>query len=197
MRGIAIVLGLVAGCGTYSMMRPAATLPKGHAEVAAGIAASQLGEANTILHAAVGVNDHVEILGQNEVWNSFVEGRYGVLRGADGEPVDLAVGVGGGYAVTFLSALTSSGDHKDVHGGALTASVAVGHDWGRVALTLGNRTFWLDGGYLAISTRLGVRVKVAGPFGVELETGATVHTPTSGWVALTVGEGSGAIFLQW
>lgn len=192
MRGI-LALALLTGCGTYSMMRPADTLPAKHAEVAAGVATSQLGEANTILHAAYGITDRFEVLAQNEVWNSFVEVRYGILKTRP-NGLALAVGLGAGRAVTFLSAVTSSGDHEHYDGAAGTGSVAVGRDFGRVALTLGNRTF-LFNGYLASSTRFGMRVLVAGPFGFELEAGATVHTPLGSGVALTIGEGSGAFFL--
>lgn len=73
-------LALSGACGTYSLVRPAETLPGGRVELSAGVAASQLGEANTVLHAAVGINDDIGIMAQNEVWNTFGEVRYGVLH---------------------------------------------------------------------------------------------------------------------
>jgi hypothetical protein len=184
---------VATGCGTYSMVRPAQTLPPGKVEIAAGLAASEL-EVNTVVHIAVGVADRVEILGQNEIWNTFGEVRVQVLRNA---PVDVVVGAGGGYAITFLSALTSSGDHDTVTGAAGTASIAIGRDWGSLALTLGNRSFFLASGYLASSTRAGLRVKLGSHLGLLFEGGATVHAPLGALdVAIAIGEATGGLFLQ-
>lgn len=172
------------GCGTYSMVRPARTLPAGEVELAAGLAASNLGEVNTILHAAVGVAERVEVLAQNEIWNTFGEARYAVLsdaptRGGDGggDGVGLVVGVGGGRAVTVVSAVTEGVDEDEetADGAAATVSVAVGKSWDAVSVTLGHRSFFLASGYLAASTRLGVRLHLGSVAGVFLETGGTVH----------------------
>ena len=175
------------------MVRPARTLAPGTVEIAAGIAVSEL-EANPVGHVAVGVGDRVEVLAQNEIWNTFAELRYQVLR--DG-PVDLAVGAGGGYAVTLVSALTSSGDHDTLTGAAGTVSISAGHSWGRVSLTLGNRSFFLTSGYVATSTRLGLRVRAVGRLGFLVEGGATVHAPLDALsLAFVVGEGTGGLFVE-
>lgn len=178
----AAAAALVAGgCGTYSMVRPARTLPAGEVELAAGVAASNLGEVNTILHAAVGVGERVEVLAQNEIWNTFGEARYAVLSDAPsqghGDGVGLVVGVGGGRAVTVVSAVTEGVDEDEetVDGAAATVSVAVGKSWDAVSVTLGHRSFFLASGYLAASTRLGVRLHLGSVAGVFLETGGTVH----------------------
>lgn len=194
MHRAAIVLAVFASaCGTYSMVRPARTLAPGTVEVAAGLAVSTL-EANTVGHVAVGVSDRVEVLAQNEIWNTFGELRYQVLRGG---AVDLVLGAGGGYAMTLIAALTSSGDHDTVTGAAGTASIAAGHSWGRVSLTLGNRSFFLVSGYVATSTRLGLRVRAVGRLGFLVEAGATVHAPLDApSLAFAVGEATGGLFVE-
>lgn len=186
------LLALVASCGTYSMIRPARTLPPGQVEVAAGVAVSEL-EANSVAHVALGLDDRVEILAQNEVWNSFAELRYQVLRGG---ALDLVVGVGGGYATTLLAQLSSTGEHDTFRGAAGTASLAVGHTWGRLSITLGNRSFFLSPGYLASSTRVGLRVRAVGPLGFLIEGGATLHAPLGNLTtAFAIAEGTGGLFL--
>jgi hypothetical protein len=173
------------------MIRPANVLQRGQVEIAGGLAVSQL-EANTVAHVAVGLGGHFEVLAQNEIWNTFGELRYQPLRGA----VDLAVGLGGGYATTLLASLTSSGDHDHVDDIAATASIAAGHTWGRFSLTLGNRTFVLGAGYLATSTRLGLRLRVVGPLGFLVEGGATYHAPLGALgTGLLIGEATGGAFL--
>lgn len=181
---------LLAGCGTYSMVRPAQTLPKGEVELAAGLAASQLGEVNTILHGAYGITDRVELLAQNEIWNSFVELRYGILKQPDSD-VGLVVGAGGGYAVTVLSAI-SEGDSETVEGSAGTVSLGVGRRWDNLELTLGNRTVIFGAGYLASSTRLGLRLYAGRRSGFMLEAGGTAHTAT--WAdGATIGLGEASL----
>lgn len=187
---------LCAGCGTYSMVRPANTLPKGEVELAAGLAASQLGEVNTILHAAYGVSDRVEVLAQNEIWNSFVEVRYGILKQPESD-VGLVVGAGGGFAVTVLSAV-AEGDSETVEGGAGTVSLGVGRRWGNAELTLGNRTVIFGAGFLASSTRLGLRFYAADHFGLMLEGGGTAHTATwADGATIGIGEASVGFFFGW
>ncbi|MBL8620943.1 MAG: hypothetical protein JNK64_06550 [Myxococcales bacterium] len=176
--GLAVALALTSACGTYSMVRPAETMPAGRVELSAGLAASQLGEANTVLHAAVAVTDDVEVLAQNEVWNSFAEVRYGVLHEKP-NGVSLAVGVGGGRAITLVSAVGDALDSDDADGGAAgLASVAIGKRLDRVDLTVGNRTFYqFGGGFFMSSTRASVRLAITDNVGLLLEGGGTVHAP--------------------
>jgi hypothetical protein len=183
---------LFAGCGTYSMIRPANVLERGKVEIAGGLAVSQL-EANTVGHVAVGLGHYFEVLAQNEIWNTFAELRYQAIE----DSIDLSVGLGGGYATTLLATLTSSGSNENVQGAAATVSIAVGHTWGkRFSLTLGNRSFFLSEGYLATSTRLGVRLRIVGPLGVLLEGGATYHAPLGSLgLGLLIGEGTGGLYL--
>lgn len=195
MRVLALPL-LLGACGTYSMVRPANTLPQGKVELAAGLAASQIGEVNSIIHGAYGITDDVEVLAQNEVWNSFVEARYGFLHSDDDHPIALAAGAGVGTAVTFLSAVTESDDADTVRGAAGTVSFAAGHRFGRAELTLGNRTVIFGAGYLASSTRLGLRVDANDHFGVMIEAGGTAHTAT--WAegaTVGIGEASAGFFV--
>jgi hypothetical protein len=176
-----LVLGAcaaAAGCGTYSLVRPADTLPQGKVELSAGLAASALGEVNTIVHAAYGVTDDIEVIAQNEIWNTFVEGRYGFLHERD-DCWSLAVGLGGGQAVTLVSAIGDELDEDTADtGGAGLVSVSVGKRLGPVDLTFGNRTFvQFDGGFLMSSTRLAARLPIGRHFGLMLEAGGTAHAP--------------------
>jgi len=192
-RSPVLIAALATGCGTYSLVRPADTLPKGRFELAAGLAASGLGEVNTVAHGAYGITDKIEVLAQNEIWNTFGELRYGFLNSKH-DPIGLAVGVGGGQAVTLLSAV--SGGNETYNGAAGTASVMVGTDVGPLTLTLGNREVLFFGGYLASSTRLGVRIRIADWFGLLVEGGATVHTKLDLGASLVIGEGTGGLYVQ-
>ncbi|MDX2090222.1 MAG: hypothetical protein SFX73_20350 [Kofleriaceae bacterium] len=189
-----LVVTLASGCGTYSFVRPAHTLPAGKVEVALGVAASSV-EANTVAHLAVGLGGGFEVLAQNEVWNTFGELRYQVLKGGD---VDLTVGAGLGYAVTLVSAIdTSTDDEYDSNeGGAGMVSISAGHRWDKVSLTVGHRSMFLDGGYLAASTRLSFRALLAGSLGILLEGGATLHAPLDTLdAAITMPEGTLGFFV--
>jgi hypothetical protein len=186
------LLALLAACGTYSMVRPARTLPPGQVEVAAGVAVSQV-DASSVAHVALGIDERIEILAQNEILNSFAELRYQVARGG---ALDLVVGAGGGYATTLLAQLSPTGKHDTFRSAAGTASIAIGHTWGPLSLTLGNRNFFLRPGYLASSTRLGLRVRAFGPLGFLIEGGATVHAPLGNLTtAFAIGEATGGLFL--
>lgn len=193
---LALVLA-TAGCGTYTLVRPAETLRQGKVELSAGIAASQLGEANTVLHAAYGITDDVEVLAQNEVWNSFVELRYGVLHEREGDDVSLAFGVGGGRAITLVSAVGDALDSDDADAGmAGLVSAAVSKRAGAVEFTLGNRTFLQAGDFFMSSTRLAARLAIGEHFGVMLEGGGTVHAPIEHPdLSLFIGEGSAGFWL--
>jgi hypothetical protein len=186
------------GCGTYSLVRPAETMPKGRMELAAGLAASSVGEANTILHAAYAITDNVEVLAQNEVWNSFVEARYGLLHEAS-DGLSLALGVGGGRAITLVSALGDSLDPSNAESGAAgLISASVGKRLGTLDLTIGNRTFVQAGSFFMSSTRAAVRVSLGGHFGLMLEGGGTVHAPIeSPELSLFIAEASAGFFLGW
>ncbi len=172
------MLAVAGGCGTYSLVRPADTLRAGKAEVAAGLAAGGFGEINPILHGAVGVTDDVEVIGQTEVWNSFVEGRFGILHDRD-NGLSLAVGVGAGRAVTLVSLLGDEVDSTDANGGAAgVVSASVGKRLGPIELTFGNRTFvQTNGDFFMSSTRLAMRGAIGEHFGLMLEAGGTVHAP--------------------
>ncbi|MCE9576852.1 MAG: hypothetical protein K8W52_27140 [Deltaproteobacteria bacterium] len=185
------VLGLTSACGTYSLVRPAETMRAGKVELAAGLAASQLGEVNTILHAAVAITDDLELDAQNEFLNSFVEARYGILHNAP-DGLALAVGLGAGRAITLVSAVGDEldGDTADA-GFAGVATVSVGKRWGAVDLTIGNRTFVQSGNFFMSSTRLAARFAIGAHFGLMAEAGGTVHAPIKEPdLALFIGEGS-------
>ncbi len=190
-------LALSGACGTYSLVRPAETLPGGRVELSAGVAASQLGEANTVLHAAVGINDDIEIMAQNEVWNTFGEVRYGVLHEKP-NGISLAVGAGAGRAITLISAVGDALDADEADAGAAgVVEVAVGKRLDRVDLTVGNRTFYqFGGGFVMSSTRAAVRFAIADSFGLMLEGGGTVHAPIDALdVSLFIGEGSAGFWI--
>jgi hypothetical protein len=184
-------MALLGACGTYSLVRPAETMRAGKVELAAGLAASQLGEVNTILHAAVAITDDVEVDAQNEFLNSFAEVRYGILHHAR-HGLALAVGLGAGRAITLVSAVGDSLDGKSANAGlAGVASVSVGKRWGALDLTLGNRTFVQTGDFFMSSTRLAARFAIGAHFGLMFEGGGTVHAPIrSPDLALFIGEGS-------
>lgn len=192
-----VALALTGACGTYSLVRPAETLPAGRVELSAGVAASQLGEANTVLHAAVGINDDIEVLAQNEVWNTFGELRYGVLHEKP-NGISLAVGAGAGRAITLISAVGDALDADEADAGAAgVVEVAVGKRLDRVDLTVGNRTFYqFGGGFVMSSTRAAVRFAIADSFGLMLEGGGTVHAPIDALdVSLFIGEGSAGFWI--
>jgi len=52
------------------------------------------------------------VVAQNEIWNTFVEVRYGLLHERD-DGLSLAVGAGGGQAVTLVSAIGDEVDADD------------------------------------------------------------------------------------
>jgi hypothetical protein len=172
------VLVIASGCGTYSLVRPAETMRAGKVELAAGLAVGAIGEVNPIVHGAYAITDDVEINAQTEVWNTFVEGRYGILHERD-NGLSLAVGVGGGRAVTLVSLIGDEVDPDDADGGAAgLVSAFVGKRLGPVDLTLGNRTFVQFGGdFFMSSTRLAVRLAIGAHFGLMVEGGGTVHAP--------------------
>lgn len=176
---LALLAAATAACGTYSLVRPAETLPKGRVELATGVAASQLGEANTILHAAVGLTDDLEAYIHNEFLNTYGEVRYGVLHNAS-DDVALAVGLGFGRAITLVSAIGDTLDSDSADGGtAGVASVTVGKRLDAIELSVGNRTLiQTDGGFLMSSTRLQIRATVSPHFGLLGELGGTTHAPT-------------------
>ena len=192
----ATLLTVAAGCGTYSLVRPAETLRAGKVELAAGLAASQLGEANTIIHGAIGVTDDVEVLAQNEVWNSFVEVRYGLLHDRD-DGMALAIGVGGGQAITLVSAVGEALDEDTADNGAAgLVSVSVGKRFGAFELTAGNRTFIQVGSFFMSSTRAAVRAAIGDHFGVMLEGGGTAHAPIAHPdLSLFIGEASAGFWV--
>ncbi|HVV82057.1 MAG TPA: hypothetical protein VHE35_03215 [Kofleriaceae bacterium] len=194
--GMALGLALLGGCGTYSLMRPAETMREGRVELAAGIAASSIGEANTVVHAAYAITDDLEIDAQNEVWNTFVELRYGLLHERD-DGLSLAVGAGGGEAITLVSAAGDALDGDDADNGAAgLVSVAIGKRFGPVDLTLGNRTFVQVGSFFMSSTRAQARFAIGDHFGFILEGGATVHAPIrEPDLALAIGEGTGGFWV--
>ena len=174
-----LLLVAASACGTYSLVRPAETMPAGRVELTAGVAASRLGEVNPVFHGAVAITDDVEVLAQNEVWNSFAELRYGILH-TRRHGLALAVGAGAGRAITLVSALGEELDLDDADGGAAgLVSVAVGKQWAHLDLTLGNRTFvQTSGSFFMSSTRAVVRLILSRHVGVLLEGGGTVHAPT-------------------
>lgn len=196
LRAMCASSAFLAGCGTYSLVRPAETMPEGRIELAAGVAASQLGEVNTILHAAYAVTDDVEVVAQNEVWNTFVEVRYGLLHERD-DGLSLALGAGGGRAITLVSAVGDALDADSADAGvAGLVSAAVGKRLGPVDLTLGNRTFVQTGSFFMSSTRLAARLAIGDHLGLMLEGGGTVHAPiASPGLALFIGEGSAGFWL--
>jgi hypothetical protein len=189
---VALLLASTTACGTYSLVRPADTLPAGRVELAAGLAASQLGEANTILHGAVGITDDVEAYIHNEFLNTFGEVRYGILH-SDTDDLGLAVGLGFGRAITLVSAIGDELDSDNADGGAAAvASATIGKRWDSIELAVGNRTFVQTGNaFLMSSTRAQARFGVSRSFGLLIEAGGTVHAPTDALDAsLFIGEGS-------
>ena len=196
-RSIGALAVVAAGCGTYSLVRPAETMRAGKVELAAGLAASSIGEANTIVHAAYAITDDVEVDAQNEIWNTFVEVRYGILHERD-DGLSLAVGAGGGQAVTLVSAVGDELDEDSADTGAAgLVGVSIGKRLGPVDLTLGNRSFvQLGGGFLMSSTRLAARVAIGAHFGVMLEGGGTVHAPLDSVdLAIGIAEGSAGFWV--
>ncbi len=166
-------------------------MPAGHLELSAGLAASALGEVNTILHGAYSITDDVEVIAQNEIWNAFVEARLGLLHYAE-DGLSLALGAGAGRAITLVSAVGDALDADDADAGAAgLVSAYVGTRFGPVDVTLGNRTFVQSGSFFMSSTRLAARFSIGRHFGLMLEGGGTVHAPIeSPDLALFIGEGS-------
>jgi len=187
-----LVASTLAGCGTYTMVSPADTLSQGQVEVAAGLAASQLGEVNPVAHATVGVTDRIEVLGHYEIWNAFAEARFGLLK-SERDGIALAVGVGGGFATTFVSELDND---ETSDGSALTMSIAIGKRFGAHELALAHRTLLLGGDWGVSATRGQYRYAFGG-VGVFVEVGGTLHYPLdAAELTLGLGEASFGIFFR-
>ncbi len=181
---------LSSGCGTYSMLRSADTLPEGRVELNAGIAANAFGEVIPVGQAAIGVHDRVELLAQWELWNAFAEARVGLLN-SERDGIGLTVGVGGGAGSTALEETTD--ELLDIENDAvMTGSIAIGKRWDWFELTLGNRTMWLVPNFWVNSTRVGLRFNAGPHFRFIIEGGATVHHG-----AFAVGEGTVGIGTGW
>jgi hypothetical protein len=162
----------VSACGTYSMLRPADTIPRGAFEVNAGLAANGLGEVLPVVQGAIGLADRLELVGQYEIYNGFGELRGQVLDSRQ-HGVGLTLGVGGGVGFTFAEALGE--DEETVNDGAATASLVIGRELGSVDLYLGDRIMWLIPSYAVNTTKLGVRINAGRYFRVIAEGGATIH----------------------
>lgn len=190
----ALVAAASSACGTYSYVRSADTMPAGRVELTGAIAASQL-EANTVVHGAYAITDRLEVIGQNEIWNSFVGLRFGILH-SERDGIGLAIGAGGGQAVTLVSAIGEEVKDGGDSGAAGVVEVAVGKRFGDVSLTLGHREFYMVPGFVAASSRLGVRWDLGDHFGLLLEGGATIHAPTSDpSLAIVIGEGTAGFWV--
>jgi hypothetical protein len=189
---VALLLASTTACGTYSLVRPADTLPAGRVELAAGLAASQLGEVNTIVHGAVGITDDVEVFGHNEFLNTFGEVRYGILHSDDRRPRP------GSWPRFRPRDHPGVGDRRRARLRQRRRRRRRGrqrHD--RQALGLdraGGRQPHLRpdrNAFLMSSTRAQARVGVSRSFGLLVEVGGTVHAPTDALDAsLFIGEGS-------
>lgn len=178
-----------SGCGTYSMLRSAETLPAGKAEVNAGMAANGFGEVIPVGQIALGLSDRIEVLGHFEVWNVFAEARGAILKN-DRDGLALTVGVGGGAGSTALE--ETADELRDVkNDAALTGSVAVGKNWSWLDVYLSNRTMWLVPSFFVNSTRLGVRLKANRHVRLILEGGVTVHDGLFAVPEATVALGTG------
>jgi len=193
-----VVLALASGCGTYSLVRSADTMPAGRVELSAGMAASALGEVNTIIHGAYAITDDVEVLAQNEVWNTFAEVRYGVLH-SDKNGVGVTFGAGAGQAITLVSAIGEELDPEDANNGAAAlVSAWIGKRLGTVYLTLGNRTFFQFDGYMMSSTRAAARLSLGDHFGLMAEGGGTAHAPLDEpSLSIFIAEASAGFWVGW
>lgn len=170
---IVVACGLLAGCGTYSMLRSADTLPEGRGEINVGLAANGFGEVVPVGQAAVGLSDRFELIGHFEVWNAFVEGRAALFK-SDRDGFALTLGLGAGAGSTALEEATD--ELLDIQNdAAVTGSVALGKQWSWLDVYLSNRTMWLVPNFYVNTSRLGFRLKANRHLRLILEGGVTVH----------------------
>jgi hypothetical protein len=165
-RSFAPALALLAGCGTYSHIRPADNLPSGTFEASFGMAANSLGEVLPVGAAALGLTDWLELEGQYEIYSGFAELRAGLL-GSERNGFALALGVGGGLASVYTDGWAG--------GAAAIGDLTLGRRFGRVDLYVADRFFYLPKDrYTINSIRGGVRVSFDW-FHIGAEGGATLH----------------------
>jgi hypothetical protein len=176
----AILVTAVAsgGCGTYSLLRPADTLPAGRVDLGAGVAVSSLPQTVAVAHAHVGLADWLEVGAHYEVYSAFGEARLGVLS-TSRNGFALAVGGGAGGVRTLG------------WGPAAMTSVTVGRRFGDLDVYLGNRFVYAPGRATIDATKLGARLTLRDRIYVGVEGGATWHTVL--WLA-EASAGAGVTF---
>lgn len=174
-------------CGTYSALRPADNLRRGEVDVAAGLAANQIGEVLPVVRATVGVTDRIEIGAQYEVYSALASARLALLR-SDEHGIAVSAGVEGGY-VSVLDALDGDDYDLGIQGEALGGVLAVGRRWRSLeiyAVTKALAAGWGQGSTSFLGVyRAGLRIALGDHFYLGAEGGGTLHH------SVFVGEGTG------
>jgi hypothetical protein len=164
----ALALLALCACGTYTHVRGADNLPRGGVELAAGLAANQLGEVLPVLAGAVGITDRLELEAQYEIYSALAEVRFAILS-SERDGLALALGVGGGAATVLV--VEEEGDSD----AAALLDVVVGRRWDRLELYLSEKAIWMvSKGYVINALRAGVRWR-AGQAIFGAEGGASIH----------------------
>lgn len=165
----ALPLLLLAGCGTWSSLKPAQVAPRGHVELVGGVAANQLGEVLPVGDIRVGVARRVDLGAHYEVYNGFGEVRVQLLE-QPRQWLDLTVGLGAGIGATVLDGFDDSPDFAGF------ASLALSHRFGRLEPYLSNRfAYLIPKAAVVTAPVLGVRVRLADWLDVTAEGGAAIH----------------------
>ncbi len=172
-----------AGCGTYSLLRPADTLSAGHFELTGGCAVNTVPEAVPVAQAAVGLTDWLEVGAQYETYSALGQLRFGLLS-SEKHGIAIALAAGGGFASVWEELGTDANYHQS--GGPL-AGLTIGRRFDWFEPYLGGKVLVLfDSGYTITSLRAGFRIILFDHLVLGVEGGATFHHNF-----LVVGEGTG------
>jgi hypothetical protein len=186
---------VLAGCGTYSTLRPAPVLAPGRVELGAGIAANQIGEVLPVVQGHVGLFPRVEIGGHYEVYSGFGELRVQALE-EEHQGVSMSFGLGGGFATTILDEVGQELSESQGPDFALFGSFALSRRFGTVVepYVAGRVSYLVPADGWVFAPVGGVRLNATRWLSFSLEGGAAIHVRAG--VGLGIAQGALGIGLH-
>lgn len=178
-----LVTGLLAGCGTFSHLRPADTLKKGQFELAGGLSMNTLPEFVPTIRADYGLFERFEIGAQWELYTILGGFRYGLM------PSDrYRIAVATGFQMGMISLHETSDDttRKKL---VFVPSLTVGKKLGVWDLYTGLKIFYLPSESFQshlLTWRTGFRFPLYKEIRLNVEGGLSFHR-TPAYLA-TLGE---------